>query len=343
MKINKTTISVDSEPYIIAELSGNHGGKIENFIKLVNVAKIAGANAIKLQTFKPDKITINSKKKYFKVKHKFKKWNGKTLFNLYEEAYTPWEWHKPLLQLAKKNKLDFIATPFHETAVDFLKNLNVSCLKISSFEFNDHNLIEYASKKKIPMILSSGMASKMEIETNFKILKKKLGKNFAFLKCSSSYPAIYKELNLITIAELRKKYKCEIGFSDHTLDNVASITAISQGATIIEKHICMNSKTGIDSNFSQTPEKFIKFVKDCRNSWNSLGKIKFGPTASEKISFKNRKSLFAIKKIKKGEMFNNINVASVRPANGLKPIYLKKLIGKKSKKNFSKGDPIKIS
>ena len=141
MKINKTTISVDSEPYIIAELSGNHEGKIENFIKLVNVAKIAGANAIKLQTFKPDKITINSKKKYFKVKHKFKKWNDKTLFNLYKEAYTPWEWHKPLLQLAKKNKLDFIATPFHETAVDFLKNLNASCLKISSFEFNDHNLI----------------------------------------------------------------------------------------------------------------------------------------------------------------------------------------------------------
>jgi len=193
------------------------------------------------------------------------------------------------------------------------------------------------------MILSSGMASKMEIETNFKILKKNLSKNFAFLKCSSSYPAIYKELNLITIDELRKKYKCEIGFSDHTLDNVASITAISQGATIIEKHICLNSKTGIDSNFSQTPEKFIKFVKDCKNSWNSLGKIKFGPTASEKVSFKNRRSLFAIKKIKKGEMFNNNNVASVRPANGLKPIYLKKLIGKKSKKNFSKGDPIKIS
>lgn len=343
MKINKTTISVDSEPYIIAELSGNHEGKIENFIKLVNVAKIAGANAIKLQTFKPDKITINSKKKYFKVKHKFKKWNDKTLFNLYKEAYTPWEWHKPLLQLAKKNKLDFIATPFHETAVDFLKNLNASCLKISSFEFNDHNLIKYASKKKIPMILSSGMASKMEIETNFKILKKNLSKNFAFLKCSSSYPAIYKELNLITIDELRKKYKCEIGFSDHTLDNVASITAISQGATIIEKHICLNSKTGIDSNFSQTPEKFIKFVKDCKNSWNSLGKIKFGPTASEKDSFKNRRSLFAIKKIKIGEIFNNNNVASVRPANGLKPIYLKKLIGKKSKKNFSKGDPIKIS
>ena len=193
------------------------------------------------------------------------------------------------------------------------------------------------------MILSSGMASKMEIETNFKILKKNLNKNFAFLKCSSSYPAIYKELNLKTIDELRKKYKCEIGFSDHTLDNVASIAAISQGATIIEKHICLNSKTGIDSNFSQTPEKFIKFVKDCKNSWKSLGKIKFGPTASEKDSFKNRRSLFAIKKIKIGEIFNNNNVASVRPANGLKPIYLKKLIGKKSKKNFSKGDPIKIS
>ena len=341
MIINKKKISILSEPYIIAELSGNHEGNINNFFKLINIAKKAGANAIKLQTFKPDKITINSRKKFFIVKHKFKKWDKKTLYELYKKSYTPWEWHQPLKILAHKNKLDFIATPFHESAVDFLAKLKVSCIKISSFEFNDHNLVEYASKKKIPMILSSGMASKEEIKTNYNIVKKNLKNNFAILKCSSNYPATYKDLNLKTISELRKKLNCEIGYSDHTTDNVASLVAISKGASIIEKHICLDKSIGIDSNFSLTPNKFMKFVIDCKLAWKALGKIKYGPTISEKNSFKSRRSLFAIKEIKIGEKFDKENIASVRPRDGLSPRFFKKLIGKKSKKKFSVGDPIK--
>ena len=216
MKINNRIISNNKEPYIIAEFSGNHNGKIKNFLKLIDVAKKAGANAIKLQTFKPDKITLNVKKKYFFVKHKFKKWNNKTLYELYKDAYTPWEWHEEILKKAKKNNLDFISTPFHKSAVDFLDDIGFSCFKIASFEFNDHELIEYTSKKKKPLILSTGMASKKEIDINFKILNKRSKNNFAFLKCSSSYPAKTEDLNLSTIDYLKKKYKCPIGFSDHS-------------------------------------------------------------------------------------------------------------------------------
>ena len=340
MFINKTKISTSVEPYIIAEFSGNHDGKIDNFIKLIDVAKKAGANAIKLQTFKPDKITIKSNKKYFRVKHEFKKWNNKTLYDLYKEAYTPWEWHEKLKKIANKKNLDFIATPFHESAVDFLVKLNVSCLKISSFEFNDHNLIEYAANKKLPMILSSGMASKREIKINYNIVKKKLLSNFAILKCSSNYPAKYEDLNLNTIHELKKNLNCQIGYSDHTTDDVASLVAISNGASIIEKHISLNKSTGIDSNFSLTPNEFFKFVQNCKLAWKALGKVRYGPTKSEKNSYKNRRSLFAIKDITIGDKFSSKNIASVRPANGLSPTSLKNLIGKKSKKKFFCGDPI---
>ena len=178
MKIKKKLISENQSPYIIAEFSGNHNGDINNFFKLINVAKKAGADAIKLQTFKPDKITIKSSNKSFLVKHKFRKWNNKTLYDLYKEAYTPWEWHIPILKRAKKNNLHFISTPFHNSAVDFLDQIGVSSLKIASFEFNDHELIEYASRKGRPMILSTGMASRKEIDINYKLLNKKLKNNF---------------------------------------------------------------------------------------------------------------------------------------------------------------------
>ena len=342
MKIKNKLISENNKPYIIAEFSGNHNGDINNFFKLINVAKKAGADAIKLQTFKPDKITINSSNKNFLVKHNFKKWNNKTLYDLYKEAYTPWEWHIPILNKAKKNNLHFISTPFHNSAVDFLDKIGVSSFKIASFEFNDHNLIEYTSKKGKPMILSTGMASKKEIDINYKLLKKELKNNFAFLKCSSSYPASINDLNLNTIDKLKEDYNCPIGYSDHSVGDFAAISAISKGACIIEKHVCLDKKTGIDSDFSQTPDEFIDFIKKCNQTWLSLGKIKFGPTKSEKESFKNRRSLFAIKQINKNEKFTFDNIASVRPSNGLKPIFLKKIIGKKSKKKFNIGDPIKI-
>ena len=332
MKIKNKLISENNKPYIIAEFSGNHNGDINNFFKLINVAKKAGADAIKLQTFKPDKITIKSSNKSFLVKHKFKKWNNKTLYDLYKEAYTPWEWHIPILNKAKKNNLHFISTPFHNSAVDFLDKIGVSSFKIASFEFNDHNLIEYTSKKGKPMILSTGMASKKEIDINYKLLKKELKNNFAFLKCSSSYPASINDLNLNTIDKLKEDYNCPIGYSDHSVGDFAAISAISKGACIIEKHVCLDKKTGIDSDFSQTPDEFIDFIKKCNQTWLSLGKIKFGPTKSEKESFKNRRSLFAIKQINKNEKFTFDNIASVRPSNGLKPIFLKKLLGKIKKK-----------
>lgn len=340
MKINNYKISNKNLPYIIAEFSGNHNGEINNFYKLIKIAKKAGANAIKLQTFKPDELTINSQKKQFIVKHKFKKWNNKSLFQLYEKAYTPWEWHIKIKRKAKEYDLDFICTAFHQTSVDFLKEINVDCIKISSFEFNDTSLIQYAAKTKIPMILSCGMASLNEIKTNYQFLKKKLNNSFAFLKCTSSYPASINSLNLQTINFLKKKFNCQIGYSDHSIGNVAAITAIANGATIIEKHLSLGKKVGIDSNFSCTPSEFIKFVKECKDASLSLGKVGFGPTNEELNSFKNRKSIFAISDIKIGEKFSHSNVASIRPGAGLDPKKMKSLIGKKSKKKFNKGEPI---
>ena len=339
MKINNFKINEKSKPYIIAELSGNHNGDINNFLKIIDYIKFSGANAVKLQTFKPEELTLNSNKKPFLVKHKFKKWNNKTLFELYKDAYTPWEWHDKILKKSKKLGLDFISTPFHNSAVDFLNKIGVDCFKIASFEFNDHNLVEYTAKKKKPMILSTGMAYEDEILTNFKILNKNSKNNFAFLKCSSSYPAPILDLNLKTIKYLKKKYKCEVGFSDHTYGNLASTVAISFGASIIEKHICLDKKIGVDSDFSLDPDEFKQFVKDCHLSWQSKGKIYFGPTKSELASIKNRRSLFVIEDIKKGEKFSLDNIGSRRPAMGLKPIYLKKFLGKKAKTDLKKTAP----
>lgn len=341
MKISGKIIGEKSEPFIIAEISGNHDGSFLKMKKLIDAAKWSGADAVKLQTFKPELMTLNSNKKRFIVRHKNLKWSKKTLFSLFKKSYTPWEWYLPLQKYCKMKKIILFSSVFDLKSLEFLESLNFPAYKIASFENNDLNLIEQISKKKKPIIMSTGMASLNEIKNAFDIIKKKLSeKNIALLKCTSSYPAPFHDSNLRTIIDMKKKFKCEIGLSDHTIGTLSAVAAVTLGATIIEKHICLNKKTGIDSFFSSTPQEMKKLVNEVKICFKSKGRIFYGASKSEKKSIKNRRSLFALKNIKKNEKFTWKNVISLRPVIGIESQFYKKVINKSSSKNISKNKAI---
>ncbi len=341
MKISGKTIGEKSEPFIIAEISGNHDGSFLKMKKLIDAAKWSGADAVKLQTFKPELMTLNSNKKRFIVSHKNLKWSKKTLFSLFKKSYTPWEWYLPLQKYCKKKKIILFSSVFDLKSLEFLESLNFPAYKIASFENNDLNLIEQISKKKKPIIMSTGMASFNEIKNAFSTIKKKLSeKNIALLKCTSSYPAPFHDSNLRTIIDMKKKFKCEIGLSDHTIGTISAVAAVTLGATIIEKHICLNKKTGIDSFFSSTPEEMKKLVNETKLCFKSRGKIFYGTSKSEKNSIMNRRSLYTYKEIRKNEKFTWKNVISLRPVIGIDSQFYKKVINKTSTKNVSKNKAI---
>ena len=341
MKIGQFKIGRNFPPFIIAEMSGNHKKSLKRALKIVDAAADAGVQAIKLQTYKPDTMTIKSRRKEFQINDKKNLWYGKELFNLFEIACTPYEWHKPIFERAKKRGLAFFSTPFSEDAVDFLENLNVQAYKIASFENNHYPLIEKVISTGKPVIISTGMATKRELEEIYNLVKKSKSSQLAFLKCTSSYPASPVDSNILTIREMKKIFKCEIGLSDHTLGIGTSIAAIANGASIIEKHFTLNRNDGaIDSKFSMEPREFKELVKEGNNAWLSLGGVKIGATNSERDSVKYRRSIYAIKDIKKGDNFSNENIAVIRPAKGLHPRYFKELLGKKSKKNIRYGTPL---
>ncbi len=285
-KIKKRVISLKNEPFIIAELSGNHNGSLSNALKLIEIAAKCKVDAIKLQTFTANTITMKSKEKEFFIKDKKNIWRNKSLYELYDKAHTPWNWHKKIFEEAKKKKLIYFSSPFDETAVDFLEKLNVPAYKIASFEINHHPLLKKIAKTKKPVIMSTGLAKAKEIYDAINILKKNGTKNIAILKCTSSYPAVIRDLNLNTIVEMRKKFKCEIGFSDHSLGNTAALTAIALGATIIEKHLTIKKNFGIDGKFSSEFKEMKDLKQKSIETWQSKGKIFFGATNTEKKIFK---------------------------------------------------------
>ena len=341
MKISGKTIGKKSEPFIIAEISGNHDGSFSKIKRLIDAAKWSGVDAVKLQTFKPELMTLNSNKKRFVVSHKNSKWSKKTLFSLYKKSYTPWEWYLPLKKYCKKKKIILFSSVFDLKSLEFLEDLNFPAYKIASFENNDLNLIEQISKKKKPIIMSTGMASFKEIKNAFNKIKRHLSKkNIALLKCTSSYPAPFHDSNLSTIIDMKKKFKCEIGLSDHTIGTISAVAAVTLGATIIEKHICLNKKTGIDSFFSSTPQEMKKLVNETKLCFKSRGKIFYGASKSEKKSIKNRRSLYTYKDIKKNEKFTWKNVISLRPVIGIDSQFYKKVINKISTKNIAKNKAI---
>lgn len=340
ININKRKISINHKPYIIAELSSNHNGNINNALKAIKIAKTMGADAIKLQTYTPDTLTINSQYKDFKINKGA--WKGNTLYNLYKKAHTPFEWHKELFSYAKNKRITCFSSVFDESSVDLLEKLNTPAYKISSFEIIDINLLKYVAKTKKPIILSTGMANLNEIDEAIDVVKSNGCKKLALLHCVSSYPTPYNEYNMSCIRDLIKRYNLVVGLSDHSLGITLSITAVSLGASIIEKHFTIDKKIkSPDSFFSIDPNELRLLVESTSKAWESIGSPNYEIKKSEKDSIKYRRSIYVIKNIKKGEIFNQTNIRVIRPGYGILPKYFNDIIGKKSIKKIKKHMPLK--
>ena len=326
--------------FIIAELSANHGGKLEIALETVRAAKRAGADAIKLQTYTADTITLNSKKEYFKI-NQGTHWDGQYLYDLYNEAFLPWEWHKPIFALAKKEDLVCFSSPFDFTAVDFLEELNCTIYKIASFEITDIPLIEYAASKGKPMIISTGIAEIKDIELAIETCKKAGNNDITILKCTSAYPANPKDANLSTIDDIKKIFKVKSGLSDHTLGIEAPMIAVAMGATVIEKHFILDKNIGgADAHFSLDENQFKKMVDAVRLTESMMGNVNYEMTKNKKKSREFSRSLFIVTDVKKGEIITNKNIRSIRPGFGLHPKFLSQIIGKEFIRNQEKGTPL---
>lgn len=330
-----------SKTYIIAEMSANHCGDIELAKKIIKTAKEVGADAIKVQTYTADTITINSDNPEFQIKDKNSLWNGENLYKLYQKAYTPWEWQGELKKYADNIGIDFFSTPFDYTAVDFLESINVPLYKIASFEAIDYPLIKYAAQKHKPMIISVGISSFEEIKEAINACKSVGNNDITILKCTSAYPAKLEDMNLITIKDMYDKLSplgVKIGLSDHSMSTVPPITAVVLGATVIEKHFTLDRALGgADSGFSLNKDEFAKMVKAVRDTENALGKVDYS------INENNRKfarSLYVVADIKKGEKFTPKNIRSIRPSNGLHPKYYEEILGKIAKCDIKYGTPL---
>jgi len=322
-----------NKPFLIAEISANHCGNIGLAKKLIDTAKNNGADAVKLQTFSPDTMTIKADKKDFKIKEGL--WKGYNLWNLYEKAQTPYSWHKELFNYAKRKKIICFSTPFDETAVELLEKLNTPVYKISSFEMTDIPLIKKIAKTKKPIIMSTGLSNLDEIELSFKTAKKFGCKDITLLYCVSAYPAKESDINLNNINILKKKFGCRVGFSDHTKNTNIACAAIAMGAEVIEKHIALNGqKKGLDIKFSLKGKEILSFKKRISETYKFLGLNKFKRSKNEMKNKKFRRSIYAYKNIEKGEKFSKKNIKVIRPGYGLDPKYFEQLIGKKSPKKI---------
>ncbi len=326
--------------FIIAELSANHNQNFDIAVKTIKVIKEAGADAVKLQTYTPDTITIDCDNEYFQIKHGTL-WDGKTLYQLYKEAYTPWEWQPKLKTIAEDLGLICFSTPFDRTAVDFLEEINVSAYKVASFEITDIPLIEYIASKGKPVVISTGIAMLCDIEEAVNACRRMGNNQIALLKCTSAYPASFEEMNLKTIPNLSETFKTIVGLSDHTLGITVPIAATSLGAKIIEKHFILDRKLGgPDATFSLEPDEFKGMVDSVREVEKALGEVSYDLSDKVERSREFSRSLFVVKDVKAGEVFTEENVRSVRPGYGLHPKYLKNVLGKKAKVNIKKGSPL---
>lgn len=324
--------------FIVAELSANHNGSLDTAIQTIKATKRAGADAIKLQTYTADTLTIDSDKPDFIIKNG-SIWDGKSFYDLYQEAFTPWEWHEELFQVAKEEGLVCFSSPFDSSAVDFLEQFNVPAYKIASFEITDIPLIEYTASKGKPMILSTGIATEEDIELALKTIRKQGNEQIALLKCTSSYPAPLEEANLVMIREFEQKYGVLSGLSDHTLGITAPVVATCMGAKIIEKHFILNKSIGgPDASFSLDEREFSKMVEAVRAAEKSLGKVSFELTEKQLKGRDFSRSIYVVKDIKAGEFFTEENIRSIRPGFGLPPKYYHEVLGQESTEDFQKGD-----
>ena len=337
MKIGKFDLEKNGR-YIIGELTENHNGSLKNALDTIKAAKNVGANAIKLQTYTADTLTLNCKKDDFMISQDTL-WDGKYLYDLYKEAYTPWEWHEELFDYARKINIDIFSSPFDKTAVDFLEQFNPSAYKIASFEITDYELIRYTASKMKPIIISTGIATIDEIQDAVNICKSVGNDNIVLLKCTSEYPALLEDANLVTIPNFVQKFGVVSGFSDHTIGSTAPIAAVTLGAKVIEKHFILDKSIGgSDADFSMDKEEFRDMVKNIRDTEKLMGVVDYSMTEKKKKSRQFSRSLYVAKDIKKGEIFTEENIRSVRPGYGMHPKYLKDILGKVSKKDYEFGD-----
>ena len=343
LKIAEKKISKGYPVFIIAEMSANHLQKFDNAVKLIKVAKEAGVDAVKLQTYTPDTITIDCDKDYFQIKQGTL-WDGQSLYKLYKKAYTPWEWQPKLKKIAGDEGLICFSSVFDKTSVDFLENINVPAYKIASFEITDIPLIEYVASKGKPVIISTGIATLSGIEEAVNACKRVGNNQIALLKCTSAYPAPLEEVNLNTIPNLADTFKTAVGLSDHTLGISVPIASVALGACIIEKHLTLDrSLGGPDAAFSLEPEEFKVMVESVREVEKALGEVSYDLTEKMKKSREFSRSLFVVKDIKAGEVFTEKNIRSIRPGYGLPPNYLKDILGKRATQDIKKGIPLDLS
>jgi pseudaminic acid synthase len=341
MQIGNIQIGVKHKPFIIAEMSGNHNQSLDRALEIVEAAAESGAHALKLQTYTADTLTLDVKDGDFFIEDKESLWKGKSLYELYQMAYTPWEWHEPIMRRSKELGMLCFSTPFDDTAVDFLENLDVPAYKVASFENIHLPLIKKVVATGKPMIISTGMASIAELDETVRTIRAAGCEQFVLLKCTSTYPATPENSNVLTIPHIRKLFDCEVGLSDHTMGVGAAVASVAHGATVIEKHFTLRrADGGVDSAFSLEPQEMKSLVVETERAWLSLGKVTYGPTEAEKGSLTFRRSLYIAKDMKKGDILNEKNLRIVRPGLGLPPKYYEVILGRKVNWDVKKGTPL---
>ena len=331
-------IGVNNPPFVIAEMSGNHNHSLERALEIVQAVANSGAHALKIQTYTPDTMTLDLDEREFHISNPNSLWAGKSLYKLYGEAYTPWEWHQPIFDRARELGIIAFSTPFDDSAIDFLEGLDVPCYKIASFENTDLPLIRRVAVTGKPMIISTGMASIAELDDTVRAAREAGCKDLILLKCTSTYPAVASNTNILTIPHMRELFDCEVGLSDHTMGIGVSVASVALGATVIEKHFTLQrADGGVDSTFSMEPAEMTHLVEESERAWQALGKVSYGVTEAEKKSIVFRRSLYVVKDLKAGDILTNDNVKAIRPGLGLPTKYIDLVIGKIVKKNVARG------
>lgn len=339
-EIDSVKLGPQMPPWIVAEMSGNHGHSLDKALQLVNMAHAAGAHAVKIQTYTADTMTLDIQKPPFIIESKESLWSGKTFYSLYQEAYTPWEWHKPIFERCKQLGMLGFSTPFDPTSVDFLESLNVPCYKIASLEIVNHPLLVKVAATRKPLIISTGAATLAEIDEALQLVRKHGATQILLLKCTSSYPAEASQTNLKTLPVLASCFQLPVGLSDHSLGIGVAIAAISHGACMIEKHVTLSRQEGIDAAFSMEPHELKLLVNESLVAWQAQGKVHFGPLPSELLELSHRRSLYFAKALQKGDIITPEAIKAIRPGGGLHPQYLQLLLGKKVQRAVVLGKPV---